>query len=113
MLSRMSRITLTILPIAALSLACSQKMPAPFEPEKHTMRDDRDAPFNPPERYPGWAFDQPEYVKPAAAPQPEPAARPNDPPHFFTNKRIVMVEQALELLFAPVSLRLGAAGQGP
>lgn len=93
MSSRIARITLTILPIAALSLACSQKMPAPFEPEKHTMRDDRDAPFNPPERYPEWAFDQPEYVKPAAAPQPEPAARPTDPPHFFTNKRVVMVEQ--------------------
>lgn len=90
---RMSRLTLIILPIVALSLACSQQKPAPFEPEDHSVRDDREAPFNPPERYPEWAFDQPEFVKPAAPDQPAPAARAGDPNHFFTNKRVVMVEQ--------------------
>lgn len=93
MLSRMSRLTLTVLPVVALSLACSQQKPAPFEPEQQTVRDDREAPFNPPERYPEWAFDQPEYLRPAKPETPAPAARPNDPQHFFTNKRVVMVEQ--------------------
>lgn len=93
MSSRKTRISLTVLTLFTLSLACSQQKPAPFEPEDHSVRDDREAPFNPPERYPEWAFDQPEYVKPATPDQPAPIAQANDPHHFFTNKRIVMVEQ--------------------
>lgn len=93
MSSRKTRISLSVLTLVTLSLACSQQKPAPFEPEDHSVRSDREAPFNPPERYPEWAFDQPEYVKPAAPDQPEPVAQANAPHHFFTNKRIVMVEQ--------------------
>lgn len=93
MSSSKSRISIFAVSFIAMSLACSQNKPAPFEPEDHSVRDDRDAPFNPPERYPEWAFDQPEYVKPAAPDQPETPARGTDPHHFFTNKRIVMVEQ--------------------
>ncbi|MCB9862743.1 MAG: hypothetical protein H6820_05270, partial [Phycisphaerales bacterium] len=86
-------ISISVLTLVTLSLACSQQKPAPFEPEDHSVRSDREAPFNPPERYPEWAFDQPEFVKPAAPDQQAPIAQANDPHHFFTNKRIVMVEQ--------------------
>jgi len=93
MSSRKTRFAIATLTLVTLSLACSHQKPAPFEPENTSVRSDREAPFNPPERYPEWAFDQPEYVKPAAPDQHEPIAQPNDPRHFFTNKRIVMVEQ--------------------
>lgn len=90
---RKMRWSVMIVSMFTLSLACSQQKPAPFTPEDLSVRDDREAPFNPSERYPEWAFDQPEFVRPAAAPTPEPPARGTDPAHFFTNKRTVMVQQ--------------------
>lgn len=77
--------------LSLLSAACAQ--PAPFKPEAQKMSDDKQAPFNPPETYPEWAYDQPEYNKPVNELEPEPRALPNDPLHYFTKDRLVMVRQ--------------------
>ncbi len=72
--------------------ACNKnEMPAPFEVADRTPQADRDAPFDPPNAYPGWAYDSPSYVKPAAELTPEARAKKGDPLHYFTNKKIVMV----------------------
>ncbi len=71
--------------------ACQQ--PAPHAVEQQTMSDDGQAPFDPQETYPAWAYDQPEYAKPIDDLQPAPRAMPNDPLHYFTNNRMVMVRQ--------------------
>jgi len=43
--------------------------------------------------YPSWAYDQPEYVKPAAELSPQAQARATDPLHYFSNQRQLMVRQ--------------------
>jgi|GEM_PF-2082506 len=83
--------------IAALlfvvSTGCSNRKPAPFEPESRVLSDGHEAPFNPQERYPGWAFDQPEYMQPNVPLDSEMPIRGDDPNHFFTNNCVVLIEQ--------------------
>ena len=92
-----TRKMLRAFPIAVLlfvmTTGCSNQKPAPFEPESQVLRDDREAPFNPQERYPGWAFDQPEFMQPTNALDSELPIRGDDPNHFFTNDCVVLIEQ--------------------
>lgn len=75
-----------------LFAGCSQS-PAPFAKADRTPKSDHEAKFDPPATYPGWAYDQPSYVKPVAELKPAPKARPSDPQHFFTKEKLVMVRQ--------------------
>lgn len=84
--------TLTVLiGLTLFAAACSSERPEPFRVKDRTPVADRDAPFDPPNQYPGWAYDQPEYMRPAAPLEPEPRVMANDPPHFFTRNNVVMV----------------------
>ncbi len=86
------RTTLTVLiGLTLFAAACNNERPEPFRVKDRTPVADRDAPFDPPNRYPGWAYDQPEYVRPAKPLEPEPRVMANDPPHFFTRSNIVMI----------------------
>jgi len=78
--------------VVLLGLGCNEP-PAPFKTTDRTPKADRDAPFDPPETYPEWAYDTAAYMKPAEDLKPEPRVRPSDPLHYFTNKRVVMIRQ--------------------
>ena len=80
-------------PLALVLVASACGMPNPFNPETKADRSDMKQPFDPPKNYPAWAFDQPSYVKPAAELTPEPKVRPDDPLHYFTRDKLVMVRQ--------------------
>ena len=82
-----------ILGLALVFAAGCGDKPAPFAAKDRSPKADRDAPFNPPESYPEWAYDSEKYVKPAEDLKPEPRVRPDDPLHYFTNKKVVMVRQ--------------------
>ncbi len=69
------------------------KRPAPFEVEDRTPIADRDAEFDPPNLYPEWAYDSEHYMRPAEDLQPEPRVKRDDPLHYFTNDRVVMIRQ--------------------
>ncbi|HUN80582.1 MAG TPA: hypothetical protein VMV81_03645, partial [Phycisphaerae bacterium] len=71
--------------------ACSR--PAPFNTAARKSTDKADAPFDPPNTYPEWAFDSPQYVKPAQELTPEPKAKPGDPLHYFTKEKVVLIRQ--------------------
>jgi len=79
--------------LIVVSTGCSNQKPAPFEPESRVLSDGHEAPFNPQERYPGWAFDQPEYMQPNVPLDSEMPIRGDDPNHFFTNNCVVLIEQ--------------------
>ncbi len=79
--------------LIVVSNGCSNQKPAPFEPESRVLSDKHEAPFNPQERYPGWAFDQPEYLQPNTPLDAEMPSRGDDPNHFFTNNCVVLIEQ--------------------
>ncbi len=79
--------------LIVVSNGCSNQKPAPFEPESRVLSDKHEAPFNPQERYPGWAFDQPEYMQPNTPLDSEMPIRGDDPNHFFTNNCVVLIEQ--------------------
>ncbi len=81
---------LAVLAAAVLSVGCN-KQPAPFEIKDRTPRADRDAPFDPPNAYPEWAYDAPSYVRPLAELKPAARATQAEPLHYFTNKRLVEV----------------------
>ena len=78
--------------LATWSTACMDR-PSPFDTRDHALRSDRTAPVDPPNSYPEWAYDAPDYVKPAANLPPEPRVREKDPLHYFTNKKTVMVRR--------------------
>jgi hypothetical protein len=79
------------LTLALAATACG--MPNPFNPETKADRSDMKQPFDPAKNYPAWAFDQPSYVKPVAELTPEPKVRPDDPLHYFTRDKLVMIRQ--------------------
>lgn len=81
-----------LLVIVFSGIACNE-MPAPFKVANKSPQSDCEAPFDPETQYPGWAYDEPEYVKPAGALTPEPRVKKGDPLHYFTNKTIVPVRQ--------------------
>ncbi len=90
-----SRMRLAVLATVVFSFflgACSG-LPAPFARKDKTPRSDKDASFDPPNQYPEWAYNQPNYVKPAAELTPEVKARPNDPLHYFTREKVVMIRR--------------------
>lgn len=90
-----TRMRLTVFATVVFSFllsACSE-MPAPFARKDNTPRSDKDASFDPPNQYPEWAYNQPSYVKPAAELTPEVKARPNDPLHYFTREKVVMIRR--------------------
>lgn len=71
--------------------ACDR--PAPFKIKDTSPKSDREAKWDPPQSYPEWAYDKQRLMKPAQDLQPEPRARPEDPPHYFTNKNLVPIRQ--------------------
>lgn len=91
-LSARSRIALLVVGAGILSAACN-KRPAPFQERDRSVRSDRTAPVDPPNSFPEWAYDAPEYAKPAAELPPEPRMREKDPLHYFTNKTMVMIRR--------------------
>lgn len=80
-----------LLATALLAAGCSQ--PAPFAIKDRSPKKDRAEPWDPPNTYPEWAYDAPSSMKPAADLTPVPRARPEDPLHYFTNKRLVPIRQ--------------------
>lgn len=81
---------LVVLAAAVLSVGCN-KQPAPFEIKDRTPRADREAPFDPPNAYPEWAYDAPSYVRPLAELKPAARATQAEPLHYFTNQRLIEV----------------------
>ncbi|MFO0972267.1 MAG: hypothetical protein U1A27_02345 [Phycisphaerae bacterium] len=73
--------------------AAGCQMPKPFALKDRTPRSDKQAPFDPPNSYPEWAHDAPYYQKPAEELKMAPKARPEDPDHFFTSKRVFPIRQ--------------------
>ncbi|MFQ5430065.1 MAG: hypothetical protein ACE5E1_07115, partial [Phycisphaerae bacterium] len=92
MFTRSRMITFGLLGLGLAAAACNEP-PAPFRTVDRSPRADRDAPFDPPNTYPGWAYDQPEYMRPPNEPAPEQRVRPGEPLHFFSNDKIVMIRQ--------------------
>lgn len=90
--SRMRLAVFATVVFSFLLSACSE-MPAPFARKDKTPRSDKDASFDPPNQYPEWAYNQQSYVKPAAELTPEVKARPNDPLHYFTREKVVMIRR--------------------
>ncbi|HKQ48817.1 MAG TPA: hypothetical protein VJZ71_12165 [Phycisphaerae bacterium] len=86
-------ITFSMLASVLLTSACSQKMPAPFWKKDREPHAQSDAPFDPPNTYHEWAYDAPEYAKPAQEPTPEADVEPGDPLHFFTREKVVMIRR--------------------
>ncbi len=78
--------------LAIFCTACSE-WPAPFKTKDRSPKADRQAEYDPPSTYPGWAYDAPEHVKPAEELTPEPRIKRTDPLHYFTNEKVVMVRQ--------------------
>ncbi|QDV89624.1 hypothetical protein RAS2_06950 [Phycisphaerae bacterium RAS2] len=90
--SRMRLAVFATVVFSFLLSACSE-LPAPFARKDKTPRSDKDAPIDPPNQYPEWAYNQQSYVKPAAELTPEVKARPNDPLHYFTREKVVMIRR--------------------
>src|SRR5262249_24577135 len=67
--------------------------PAPFKLFSSKPRSDRKAPVDPPNSNSEWTNNAPQSMTPAADLQPEPSARPEDPLHYFTNKKLVPIRQ--------------------
>ncbi len=85
--------TLVALLIVLSTTACSEHMPAPFWKKDRTAKSDPDAPFDPPNTYHEWAYDAPQYMKPAQELTPEPKVKPGDPLHYFTKDKVVMIRR--------------------
>ncbi|MEK6644388.1 MAG: hypothetical protein AABZ08_10810 [Planctomycetota bacterium] len=83
--------SLLLLVMAFITAGCEK--PAPFKVKDRSPRADSDAPFDPPETYPEWAFDQPQYARPVAELTPEPKAKAGDPLHYFTKEKVVLIRQ--------------------
>jgi len=92
-MSAIARTCLIVSVILFVSGVGCNEPPAPFKTVDRTPKADRDAPFDPPQTYPEWAYDSEKYMRPVEDLKPEPRVRPTDPLHYFTNKRTVMVRQ--------------------
>lgn len=92
-MSRITRTLLLCLVITSLGAGACNQMPAPFAVEDRSPRAARDAPFDPPPTYPGWAYDAPGHLRPEKAVQPQPRAKTGDPLHYFTNEKLIMVRR--------------------
>lgn len=92
-MSAMTRTCWILTFIMILTGASCSEQPAPFRTADRTPKADRDAPFNPPETYPEWAYDAEHYTKPVEELMPEPRVRPTDPLHYFTRNKVVMIRQ--------------------
>ena len=86
-----SRKSLPFLLVAGLLVPACSKMPAPFERKEKKVQSDQDAPFNPTNDYPAWAYDAPSYMKPVEELSPAASVREGDPLHYFTNQKLVQV----------------------
>jgi len=93
MVSRQSRWFGLFGALAILAGGACAHQPAPFANKEKKPRSDRPAPYNPAKNYPEWAYDKPSYMKPEGEPKAEQRSREKDPPHFFSNKTVVMVQQ--------------------
>lgn len=82
-------------PLFILMALCATgcERPAPFKVADRTPKTEPEAPFDPPNTYPEWAFDQPQYVRPVAELTPEPKAKAGDPLHYFTKEKVVLIRQ--------------------
>lgn len=89
--SRMSRLMLVCLYLC-LGAGCG-KFPSPFSVKDRSPRSHPDTPFDPPNTYPEWAYDAPQYVRPPHELKPEPKVNSSDPLHYFTNQKVVMVRR--------------------
>jgi len=83
----------SILAIGCFCMSGCGEFPEPFKVTDRSPRDDKEAPFDPPNMYPGWAYDQPDYFRPPEELTPEPRVRKGDPLHYFTNNKIVLVRR--------------------
>lgn len=93
MVSRQSRWFGLFGALALLAGGACARQPAPFANQEKKPRSDRPAPYNPAKNYPEWAYDKPSYMKPEGEPKAELPSREKDPPHFFSSKTVVMVQQ--------------------
>ncbi len=89
--SRMSRLFCSAL-FLVIGTACN-KMPSPFTVKDRSPRSEPDTPFDPPNTYPEWAYDAPQYVRPPQELVPEPKVNSSDPLHYFTNQKVVLVRR--------------------
>lgn len=90
---RFARMTsLTLFATLLVGSACN-KMPSPFSVKDRSPHADSDAPFDPPNTYPEWAYDGPSYVQPPQELTPEPKVNTNDPLHYFTKEKVVMIRK--------------------
>ncbi len=78
--------------LIAVVQGCGES-PPPFAVAERAPRSDKNAPFDPPATYPEWAYDQPRYMRPAEELVPEPKINANDPLHYFTKEKVVMVRK--------------------
>lgn len=86
--------TLTLSLVATLTFgAACNKMPSPFTVKDRSPHDDSEAPFDPPNTYPEWAYDATNYVQTPQELTPEPKVNPNDPLHYFTRDKVVMIRK--------------------
>lgn len=83
---------LPLLAVLFAGAACN-KMPSPFTVKDRSPHADSDAPFDPPNTYPEWAYDSQSYVKPPQELTPEPKVNVNDPLHYFTKGNVVMIRR--------------------
>lgn len=85
-------LSLPLLTVLFVGAACN-KMPSPFTVKDRSPHADSDAPFDPPNTYPEWAYDSQSYVKPPQELTPEPKVNVNDPLHYFTKGNVVMIRR--------------------
>lgn len=89
---RLARMPWLISTLTLFAVGCGE-MPSPFTVADRSPKSDADAPFDPPNTYPEWAYDAPSYVRPAEELIPEPKVNANDPLHYFTKDRVILIRK--------------------
>lgn len=89
-IARMQKLAVAVL--VFFSAGCAD-VKSPFAAKSRSPRSTEPIADDPPNTYPGWAYDAPEYVRPADELTPEPKADPTAPLHFFTNEKVVMIRR--------------------
>ena len=84
--------TLLLVTTVFFGAACN-KMPSPFTVKDRSPHTDSEAAFDPPNTYPEWAYDATNYVQPPQELTPEPKVNPNDPLHYFTRDKVVLIRK--------------------
>lgn len=83
---------LSMISLLLVAAGCGD-MPSPFKVKDRSPRADVDAPFDPPNTYPEWAYDAHKYTRAVDELTPEPKVNANDPLHYFTNQKLVLIRQ--------------------